>query len=156
VRVPAPLLWILSLLCLLALIGWRRQPAAGRGPTGPLTVSVEWPQNGATYQAPATVRLLARVDAVGDAKGDEAVVDFFANTNKLGSRTAFWHEGIRPDPTSRKAQPMIMANPGFGGVSLDWSNVPAGSYTLTARASGWHGLSATSAPVNITVLPAGP
>lgn len=106
------------------------------------------------FHAPATIRIQANVTLDDRAhKGESVRVEFYANTKRLGSRKSAWHDAIGPDPHSRNFQPMIMMAAGFWPVGLDWSNVPAGSYTLTARAIGAKGRSAVSAPVNITVLP---
>ena len=143
-------------------IGCERQPqtkspSAVNQQESSLNVWVVAPDNGSTYPAPAVVYILAGVGLAGGAKaGDTVTVDFFANTNRLGSRQSVWHNGIKPDPSSRHFQPMIMSAAGFGGVELCWSNVPAGSYALTARASGWHGLSAVSESVNITISSSNP
>jgi hypothetical protein len=132
-------------------------------PPPPLQVSMqalfegETLHNGAILHKPAHIFILAFVTtAVAAHAGDSVTIDFFANASKLGSGKSVWHNAIKPDPNSRKFQPMIMVDAGFGGVDFDWSNAPAGSYALTARAAGLHGLSAVSAPVNITVLASPP
>jgi len=140
-------------------LGCERQPqttspSAGDKQDSSLKVWIVAPDNGSAYHAPAVVYILAGVDLAGGAKaGDTVTVDFFAGTNRLGSRQSAWHNGIKPDPSSRNFQPMIMSAAGFGGVDLCWSNVPAGSYALTARASGLRGLSAVSESVNISISP---
>ncbi len=153
---------ILLQVCTVVAIGCERQPqtaspSAEDKPKSSLKVWIAAPDNGSTYHAPAVVYILAGVELAGGAKaGDAVTVDFFANTHRLGSRQSLWHKGIKPDPSSRNFQPMIMSAAGFGGVSLCWSNVPAGIYALTAKASGLHGLSAVSEGVNITVSPSNP
>ena len=113
--------------------------------------------DGAILHKPAHIFILADVTtAVAAHAGDSVTVDFFANTSKLGSRKSLWHNAVKPDPHSRKFQPMIIVDAGFGGVDFDWSNAPAGSYALTAKAYGLHGLSAVSAPLNITILASSP
>ena len=89
----------------------------------PPTVSLTAPANGASYVSPALITLAA--DATGNA-GAITNVEFFNGATKLGD-----------DQTSP--------------YTFVWSNVPAGSYALTAKATDDHGLSKTSAPVNITV-----
>ena len=155
------------LLCLLMVIGASAQtPDApgGKPPQTPLSVTLEVLCNGDVLHDGDALRTPAHLfflvyptTTIAAHKGDSVTIDFFANTNKLGSQKCVWHEGIRPDPHSRKFQPMIIVAPGFGGVSFDWTNAPAGSYKLTARASGLHGLSAVTTPLHITILaPSGP
>jgi hypothetical protein len=70
-------------------------------------VSLTAPANGATYSAPATITLSA---TASDADGSVTVVEFYrGGTTLIGS-----------DPTSP--------------YSVTWSDVPAGSYQLTAVA----------------------
>jgi len=97
---------------------------------GPLSASnipptIAWasPANGASFVAPANITLTATAN---DADGSVARVEFFDGANKLGED--------------------ISSPYNFG-----WSNVVAGSYTLTARASDNRGASSTSASVTISV-----
>jgi glucuronoarabinoxylan endo-1,4-beta-xylanase len=90
----------------------------------PPTVALTSPTNSAILTAPATVNLAATAT---DSNGTVVKVEFFSGTTKLGEA--------------------------FGPFTFNWTNVPAGSYTLTARALDNGGLSATSAPVAITVNP---
>ncbi|MDE3066982.1 MAG: hypothetical protein KGJ60_05450 [Verrucomicrobiota bacterium] len=64
-------------------------------------------------------------------------VEFFAGTNSLGFATPNYPTASFPGPYF---------------ASLVWSNPPVGLYALTSLATGYGGVSATSAPVNITVL----
>ncbi|MGA2248529.1 MAG: hypothetical protein ABSH48_26485 [Verrucomicrobiota bacterium] len=150
---------ILFQVCMFIAIGCERQPQTTGPPVGnkqesSLKVWIIAPDNGSTYRAPAVVYILAGVDLAWGAKaGDTVTVEFFANKTRLGSRQTVWHKGIKPDPSSRKFQPMIMSGAGFGGVELCWSNVPAGSYALSAKASGLRGLSAVSENINIAISP---
>ncbi|HEY7474899.1 MAG TPA: S8 family serine peptidase [Vicinamibacterales bacterium] len=91
-------------------------------------VTITSPANNATFTAPATVTI--NVNATDD--GTIANVEFFANGAPIGS-----------DASSP--------------YSFIWTNVPAGSFALTARATDTLGLSTTSAPVQISVAaPGGP
>jgi glucose/arabinose dehydrogenase len=91
----------------------------------PPTVALTNPINGATFRAGTNILLGATATATGT---NISVVEFFANATKLGQ-----------DAT----------NP----YSLTWSNVSAGLYQLTARATDARGRMATSAVVVITVRP---
>lgn len=106
----------------------------------PPAVSIVNPANGAVFYAPANISLLARA---ADLDGTVTNVEFFAGTTDLG-----------------RGLPVILDPPGVNGVTglvyfFNWQNVPTNVYSLTAAATDNSGLSATSAPVNITVL-AGP
>jgi len=128
-------------------------PPASDGSTNQLSVTLWLPRAGEPVHAPATIRLFARVLSQMPAhKGDVALVDFFADAKRLGSGTAFWHEGIRPDPHSNRPQPMIVSLPGYSIASMVWTNAPLGAHVLTASVSV-AGTTAVSPPVNITVLP---
>jgi regulation of enolase protein 1 (concanavalin A-like superfamily) len=87
------------------------------------TVSLTAPGSGASFNAGATITLTA---TASDGDGTVTSVDFYAGPLLLGSNTT--------SPYSRT-----------------WSNVPAGSYVLTAVARDNGGASRTSAGVNITV-----
>ena len=89
----------------------------------PPTVSLSAPANGATFTAPATVVISANA---ADSDGTVARVDFYQGSTLVGSDTT-------------------------APYSVTWSNVPAGSYTLTARATDDDGAVTTSAARTITV-----
>jgi hypothetical protein len=89
----------------------------------PPSVSLTSPASGASYTAPATVTLAA---SASDSDGTIAKVDFFANGSLLGTSTT-------------------------APYGLTWSNVPAGTYSLTAVATDNQGASTTSGAVSITV-----
>ena len=74
-------------------------------------------------------------------------VEFFADTNDLGAGHRLLGRGLT---LSNISVPLPFQ---FG---LVWSNAPAGSYPLTAVATDNLGISATSAPVNITIVSATP
>jgi subtilisin family serine protease len=98
------------------------------GPAGtnqPPTMAFTSPANGASFTSPATITVSA------NASDDVAVsqVQFFANTVPIGS-----------DTTSP--------------YSIDWTNVPAGSYTLTATVTDNLGLTENAIPVQVTVTTA--
>ena len=91
----------------------------------PPTASITAPANGATFTAPASVSITA---TAGDTDGTVSLVEFFQGTTKLGEDTT-------------------------APYSFTWSNVAAGAYTLTARATDNSGGITTSAVVGITVNP---
>jgi hypothetical protein len=90
----------------------------------PPTVNLSAPTPGATFTAPADITLSA---SASDPDGTVAKVEFFQGTVKLGE---------------------VLTAP----YTLSWTNVPAGSYTLTAVATDNIGVSMTSSPVVITVV----
>jgi subtilisin family serine protease len=90
----------------------------------PPSVSLVSPAAGATYTAPATIALSANAS---DIDGTVTQVSFYNGASLIGT-------DLTPPYT------------------LSWTNVPGGSYRLTAVASDNGGVSATSIPVNITVV----
>jgi regulation of enolase protein 1 (concanavalin A-like superfamily) len=92
----------------------------------PPTVSLTSPTNGAMFTAPATITVSANA---ADSDGTVAKVDFFAGTTPIGTATT-------------------------APYSITWSNVAAGTYSLTAVATDNAGASTTSSAVSITVNPA--
>ncbi len=87
-------------------------------------VTLTQPADGATFSAPATVNLSA---TASDTDGTVTKIEFFNGTTKLGEDTT-------------------------APYSFAWSGLPAGSYTLTARATDDVGGTATSAASRITVV----
>jgi hypothetical protein len=91
----------------------------------PPTVSLTSPAQNSTFTAPATVGFAA---TASDSDGTITKVEFFQGSTKVGE-----------DTTSP--------------YTFNWTNVAAGSYVLTARATDNGGATATSSAVNITVNP---
>jgi RHS repeat-associated protein len=88
------------------------------------TVSLTSPANDATFTAPATITLTA---SAADPDGTIQKVEFFhGGTNLIATVTA-------------------------APYTFNWTNVGAGAYTLTAKATDNLGGETTSAPVNVTV-----
>ena len=87
-------------------------------------VTITNPANGAYFVAPAAVQIAAEAN---DPDGSVARVDFYA-PNLLGE---------------------VVSSP----YLLNFSSIPAGSYTLTAQATDNEGAVGVSPPVNFTVLP---
>ncbi len=89
------------------------------------TVSMTGPAGGSIYTAPASVTLAA---TAADSDGSIASVAFYSGATLIGTGTL-----------------------AGGSHTFTWSNVPAGSYSLSARATDNQGASADSAPVAVTV-----
>lgn len=104
------------------------EPGGGAPPNQPPSVTLTSPAAGSVYTAPATIPLAAQA---ADSDGTVTRVDFYAGATLIGS---------------------ISAAP----FTFVWTNVAAGAYTLTARATDNAGAVAISAPVAITVQAAAP
>jgi regulation of enolase protein 1 (concanavalin A-like superfamily) len=89
----------------------------------PPTVSLTAPASGSTHTAPATINIAA---SAADSDGTVTRVDFRSGSTVIGS-----------DTTSP--------------YTFSWSNVAAGSYSITAVATDNTGASTTSSPVSVTV-----
>ncbi|SFH06728.1 protein of unknown function [Pontibacter chinhatensis] len=87
------------------------------------TVAITSPANNATFTAPATINIAA---SASDTDGTVSKVEFYNGSTKLGE-----------DLTSP--------------YNYSWSSVPAGSYTLSARATDNAGSVTSSDAVNVTV-----
>jgi YD repeat-containing protein len=92
-------------------------------PNKPPTVSLSAPTGGATFTAPASITVTA---SAADSDGTVSRVDFYQGTTSIGSATS-------------------------GPFTITWSNVAAGNYSLTAKATDDLGAVTTSASVSITV-----
>jgi hypothetical protein len=93
------------------------------GPNTPPTVALTAPAPGATFTAPATVGFAANAS---DPDGTITQVDFMTGTTVVGSDTT-------------------------APYTFNWTAVPAGSYSLTARATDNKGATSVSSPVGISV-----
>jgi hypothetical protein len=96
-----------------------------KGDSAP-SVALTQPASGATFTAPATVALAA---TASDSDGTVAKVEFFNGATKVGEDTT-------------------------APYSFNWTGVPVGSYSLTARATDNLGARTTSAARTITVTSA--
>jgi regulation of enolase protein 1 (concanavalin A-like superfamily) len=94
----------------------------------PPTVTITAPASGATFTAPGTIAIAA---SASDADGSVSQVQFFAGSTLLGTDTS-------------------------SPYTYSWTNVAAGSYSLTAVARDNQGATRTSAAVSVTVTAAGP
>lgn len=88
------------------------------------TVSLTSPSAGTSYISPATMILTA---TAADADGTVTLVEFYQGTTLIGTATA-------------------------APYSMTWSNVAAGEYTLSAKATDDRGAVATSAVTAVAVL----
>jgi hypothetical protein len=88
----------------------------------PPTVAITSPTNDASFAAPATIVIVAQADD----DGTISLVEFFNSGTKLGQTS------VSP-------------------YTFAWTNVPAGSYTLTARATDNLSATTDSIPVVISV-----
>jgi hypothetical protein len=97
------------------------------------------PVNRADFPDQAPINLYA---AAGETNGVIDTVEFFANTNSLGTATNYLaSEPISPAPSRMPWLPFY----------FQWTNAPVGSNIVTAVATDNNGTKATSAPVNINV-----
>lgn len=88
------------------------------------TVTITSPTDGTTYPTgPQDITVTASASVPG---GTITLVEFFAGANKIGEAT-------------------------HSPFAINWQNVSAGPYTLTARATDNNGIAKDSAPVKITV-----
>jgi mono/diheme cytochrome c family protein len=98
------------------------QESAPSGNQSP-SVSISSPSNNVSFTAPANINIVA---SASDSDGSIVKVEFFNGTTKLGEDTSAPYE--------------------FG-----WSNVAAGTYAITAKATDNGGATTTSTVVNVTV-----
>jgi hypothetical protein len=89
----------------------------------PPTVSLTAPSNNATYSAPASITLNA---TAADVDGTVSKVEFYNGATLLGTSAT-------------------------SPYTYTWSNVAAGTYTLTAMAYDNSGITTTSSTINVTV-----
>lgn len=88
------------------------------------TVALTAPANNAVFSAPATIALAA---TASDSDGTISKVEFFNGATLLGTDTS-------------------------APYTFNWTSVPVGAYTVTAKATDNKGAVTTSAPVSINVL----
>lgn len=89
----------------------------------PPTVSFTSPANGASFTAPANINITANAS---DSDGTISKVDFYQGTTLIGTDTS-------------------------APYSFNWTNVAAGNYSMTAKATDNGGAATTSGAVNINV-----
>jgi hypothetical protein len=103
--------------------------ALGYEPNPP-SVNITKPQDGAMFSPSETIEIEANV---WDVDGTVVKVEFFANGSKIGED-----------------------NCGADGWKTNWYDHPAGTYSLTARATDDDGAATTSPAVGITVVESPP
>lgn len=94
----------------------------------PLTITVTTPANGASFSAPANIPISAEVI---DAIGTVSRVDYYANGTLFGTAFSFPY-------------------------AFTWTNISAGAYSLSARATDNSGATAQTGQVLIQVQPTPP
>jgi len=129
-----------------------------RPPNDPPLVSLVSPPEGAVFQAPVDVRLVAEAT---DRDGHVESVEFFADGVSLGVvKNHPWlldpivaPEGVAgTEPLQDLAADADAVFIPLRPFTLIWSNAPPGDHVLTAVATDNEKASTTSAPVGITVL----
>jgi regulation of enolase protein 1 (concanavalin A-like superfamily)/phosphatidylserine/phosphatidylglycerophosphate/cardiolipin synthase-like enzyme len=100
-------------------------PAGGPPPNVPPSITLTSPTNGATFTAPANITISANAS---DGDGAVTRVDFFNGATLVQSVTT-------------------------APYAITWSNVPSGTYTLSARVTDNAGGVTTSSSATITVNP---
>ncbi|MGA2541252.1 MAG: Ig-like domain-containing protein [Verrucomicrobiota bacterium] len=115
------------------------------GPGFPPEVRITSPPNNSVFPAPVNIALLAYAH---DPAGYVANVQFFAGSTSLGFGLPL--PPVVPETGSpvTPGPPILQTNT----FELIWSNAPVGAFALSAVATDNSALSATSAPVNITIL----
>lgn len=93
------------------------------GPNTPPVISLTSPASGATFTTPANITLTANAT---DSDGSITLVEFLQNN-------------------------ILLSSTNVSPYSFNWTNVPLGSYALTARATDNRNSTVTSSAVNITV-----
>lgn len=105
---------------------WKLLGPCGGGNVNP-TATITSPANNASFTAPASITIQA---TASDSDGTIAKVEFYQGTTKLGEDTA-------------------------SPFSYAWTNVAAGSYSLTAKATDNAGGTGTSSIISVVVNPSG-
>jgi hypothetical protein len=107
----------------------------------PPTVCITKPLDGALILGPTNIKLCA---SAFDPDGKVVSVQFFDGSNRLGV--------VTNTPTTWLTNWQGVFPVFQSSYSLTWSNVAVGPYTSTAVATDNAGVTATSAPVQITVV----
>lgn len=108
------------------------------------------------FFTPCDIHISAGVNVKPQAhEGESVTIEFFANTNRLGSQKSDWLPELNPSAHARPGQavPMFIRPAQFPGVEFVWKNPPPGHYTLTAKATFGKNPPAISRPIVIDVFP---
>ena len=114
-----------------------------------------WSNDRKTFTVPCDLHIMANVAVTPvPHEGDTVMIDFFANSEKLGSRKSVWLPELNPSAHrhGNEAVPMFIRPAQFSMEALVWTNVPAGHYSLTAKATFGSSPPAVSGPVGVTIL----
>jgi len=123
-------------------------------PNAPPRVALVNPPDGAVFEAPADILLVANAS---DVDGWVHTVEFFEGTNSLGIVT---NNPLLLDPTRAAGDSFgtadnfeieLIVRP-INPFQLKWPDVPAGHYVLTAVATDNQGAATKSDPVEIKVV----
>jgi hypothetical protein len=115
----------------------------------PPLVRITSPPNGSAFRAPMQIPIYAFAADPGD---PVATVEFFADNQSLGIGQPV--TAVPPPLPPGPIQPPILIFEPTNYWDFIWTNPPPGTnIALTAKATGNSGLSTTSAPVLISVLP---
>jgi hypothetical protein len=118
----------------------------------PPTITLDSPTNDASFLSRPNLVILARA---GDINGWVTSVEFFAGATSLAVVTnqPFPSGPFRMSSAggAKSGLPPILRTPQNNSYMIVWTNVPPGSYALTAAATDNAGLQTVSAPVNIIV-----
>lgn len=112
--------------CAVAFILASAAASANAGPNQAPSVTLTSPANGASYMAPAAIALAA---TASDPDGTVVRVDFYSGTTLIGTATT-------------------------APYTATWSNVPAGTYSISAKATDNNGKVGTSSAATVTVASA--
>lgn len=127
---------------------------------GTAQVRLYTPRDGATFVAPARIIMTATASTTN---GTISRVEFFSGTTRLGQGTVtrYGGGGENENENERSSNtPPMPTPPGTTGTSDNsprnvyiyvWTNVRAGTYTITAKAMDSNGNTISSQPVHVTV-----
>jgi hypothetical protein len=144
---------VVILLLVVAVV--QSAPAQPYDPIAGPTIRITSPANHAVFYAPVDIPMFAFVLSA-DSGARWTNVEFFDGTNDLGRGFDLGSTTRRPPQLYANFVTTVALQPRTGSIfCLVWTNAPVGSHALTAVVTGSLGLiSKTSAPVNITILPA--
>ena len=115
--------------------------------------------NGEAVRAPADFFILPSVrTSPAPHPGEGVTIDFYADGHLFSSQRAVWHAEFNPSKNARpgEAVPMFIRPAQFFYKEVNWTNVPEGPHVLQAQVHDFRGLSASSPPMQVTVLPPQP